>query len=1340
MEQDRNLLFGVLAVQLGKVSSSRLMQVAAAWAVDPAQSLEARLVDGGALSETDRDLIQRFVEEAIRAHAGDARATLDTFGGEERVLKTFGGTVPLPGSNKPPVVGQAPAGTTIPEDTGVLQVEGRYEFVSEQGRGGYGRVCLVRDVFMTREVAMKELIPPSDEPIGSNAATPSREAVEAVARFLQEARITGQLEHPSIVPVYELGHRADGSLYYTMKLVRGQTLNKEIAKRTTLRERLELLPRYLDLCHAIAYAHDRGVIHRDIKPDNVMIGSFGETVVIDWGLAKLKGRADVYASEIKETVRILQNESPSPTSQTLYGTILGTPHYMAPEQARGDIENVDERSDVYALGAVLYILLTGKRPYDKAPLQNVILHMNLPPLTPVLELAPGAPPELVAICTKALERQQANRYPNAAAIAEDVNRYLSGALVQAHEYTLRDQLRRFVRKHRAQVATAGIALATLLLVAIVSYVQILQANTRERQQRVAAENAEQLATEKGAQEAKARARAEHELYLSNVRLAHQSINENQIDLARTLLAACPPAHRNFEWGWLQQLCNEDLATLYGHAAPIRHVAISNDGKIAASGDATGLVILWDVLSGAELRRATIMEVPIHSIAFSPDAQSLVITGKQAKVVVCAVDSLDTAYSLEGHTSPVNGAAISPDGKLIATASSDDTVRVWSTETRETIATLTEHLNDAVAVAWSPDQSFLLTGALDNAALVWDTATWAVRARLNAHRNDITAVAVSRDGARIATGGSDSRVVIWNAATGAEIDARAFEADVRDVAFSATGHQLAVALAGPLAYLIDVDDSSGVAYPIRGHAAEVSAVAFAATGNLLVTASADRTLKLWYAPAHLAGPPRATSGVETQEIHVADNAFTRIAKASTDGTCTLYDVANRKVIGTIENLGHSGLGTRLWQFAPNSSSLLFTPDDNRPKIYDFAAAEQKELAITGSPFYPAISNDSTRVAISLSSGGIDIFDSKTAQLVKTLTAAKPGHHLLPVFSPDDKSLVVAFMDLQESDIALIDIESGASKWTAKYNGQVASTIFAQDGGEVIVSGSNGLLVLNAASGEIVPSPLAGPRIALNAIALSPDGNRLAADVPGAGIILYDVASGREILRLNRAVPFPPATPLQHGDLFFDAEGTALRYITTESQGRSTIVSLDATPWDDTKLPGDENTPIQERINVHNKLQRAARAERAIQWDDAYAWLAAETIRARARFAADATPQQDLFANPEIKEWDISPSQWTMLLQMGRNRLKNLRDTHGYRGMEISSDLVIDKSLAEFLSVLGFENNDIIVRINDSSTPGYDMFIEALESAHRQNAQQISVYFMRSGKAMVHHYYRTEPKPS
>ena len=334
----------------------------------------------------------------------------------------------------------------------------RYAILALLGSGGMGRIQSAFDRQLNRKVALKELHEPH----------PDHEA-----RFRREALLTARLEHPNIVSVHEAGTWPSGEPFYTMRLVSGRPLNQVLAEATTFAERIALLPHVIAVADALAYAHQEGIIHRDLKPHNVMVGEFGETVVIDWGLAK-----DLSASSEDS----IDPATPASDSETRAGEVLGTPSYMPPEQAAG--EPVDARADVYAIGAILYHVLSGQAPYSGETGREIVAAVRCGPPAPLDRTIPR---DLIAIIERAMSREPEDRYATARELREDLRRFHSGQLVGAHRYTVGQLVRRWIGKHRTAVAVGAAALVFLAVIAVISVRQIVREQRHAEAQRLLAD-------------------------------------------------------------------------------------------------------------------------------------------------------------------------------------------------------------------------------------------------------------------------------------------------------------------------------------------------------------------------------------------------------------------------------------------------------------------------------------------------------------------------------------------------------------------------------------------------------------------------------------------------------------------------------------------------------------------------------------------------------------------------------------------------------------------------------------------------------------------------------------
>jgi serine/threonine protein kinase len=472
---DRNLLFGILALQMDFVGRDALLAAMNAWVLDKSKSLGQVLAEQGALRPENRELLEALVQRHLAMHGNDPQQSLAAVSSLRSVRQDLqqiadadvqASLAHASTATPPPDPNATRADTTSPSAR-------RFLILRPHARGGLGEVFVAEDQELHREVALKEI----QERHADNP--------ESRARFLLEAEVTGGLEHPGIVPVYGLGTYGDGRPFYAMRFIRGDSLKDAIerfhkdkaslpAGERALRLR-QLLGRFVDVCQAIAYAHSRGVLHRDLKPGNVMLGKYGETLVVDWGLAKVLDRADVEATEAP-----LQPTLGGDSAKTQTGAALGTPAYMSPEQAAGRLDRLGPRSDVYSLGATLYCLLTGQSPFPSGDAGEVLGKVQRGDYPRPRELDRQIHPALEAVCCKAMALRPEDRYATPQALADDLEKYLADEVVTAYREPLPARLARWRRRHPTLVTATALVLLTLIGAAVIGGVVVGREQERAR--------------------------------------------------------------------------------------------------------------------------------------------------------------------------------------------------------------------------------------------------------------------------------------------------------------------------------------------------------------------------------------------------------------------------------------------------------------------------------------------------------------------------------------------------------------------------------------------------------------------------------------------------------------------------------------------------------------------------------------------------------------------------------------------------------------------------------------------------------------------------------------------
>ena len=710
-------------------------------------------------------------------------------------------------------------------------------------QGGMGKIYAARDRKLRRDIVLKTLV--EGAPIG---------------RFEREALITARLQHPSIVRVYDAG-KLGGEPFYAMEYVRGKSLDKVVAAADDAEARLALLPHVIAVADALAYAHTEGVIHRDLKPANVLVGSFGETVVIDWGLAKdTRGvLEDSLEPQLPASLPAQPVGALGSSDLTVAGAVMGTPSYMPPEQARG--EGADERSDVYAIGAILYTVLagtppiTGTRALDDARAGGV---------TPLRNHAPETPDELVTIVEHAMSFDPRERYSSARELAEDLRRYSTGKLVARHSYSTRDLIRRWLRKNKTPVAIAGTVVLGLLILSTIWVRGIAAERDRATDEleltRTTLDRVETTGDDL------AIAQAERVLSIdptsSIAWLARLSPKGLERPRARELadsaaargvafefagprgaitqLVVAQPVGAAYTAGSDGQLFRWRLGTFKGeplgaHRGPVTTLASSFDGFWLATGGEDGAVEIWD-LENVHDRKGAHHAAKVRAVVFSPDGNSIASTGDDGAVWTWSVLKGD-GRSLYKEAQPLTAIAWGPT--TIYAGRADGKVISIDAATGKALATLESHHAEVRVLALSPDGKHLASGSRDGSVIVWTLADSKRRA-LATHADNVRDLVWTASN-QLITAGGDPAIHVHDLAAAKTFDLAGNPSAVNDLAVSAT--EIAAACTDGKIRVWPIDHPRGNPHTLIGHRVSVAGVAFTLDGKKLLSIADDR-MRLW----------------------------------------------------------------------------------------------------------------------------------------------------------------------------------------------------------------------------------------------------------------------------------------------------------------------------------------------------------------------------------------------------------------------------------------------------------------------------------------------------------------
>jgi WD40 repeat protein/serine/threonine protein kinase len=1026
--------------------------------------------------------------------------------------------------NKAAVQGKRPTITVSPVEEAAGTVIGRYKLLQQIGEGGCGVVYMAEQQEpVRRRVALKVI------KLGMDTK-------QVIARFEAERQALALMDHPNIAKVFDAGATETGRPYFVMELVKGIPITRFCDENNL--NTVTRLGLFVQVCQAIQHAHQKGIIHRDIKPSNILVADHDGVPVpkiIDFGIAKAT------------TDQRLTDK----TLFTAFEQFIGTPAYMSPEQAKLSGLDIDTRSDIYALGVLLYELLTGKTPFEGKRLHeagldeirriireeepvrpSTKLHtLDAAEQTTVARHRQSDPPRLAHLISgdldwivmKALEKDRGRRYETANGLAMDIQRHLNNEPVVARPPSSFYRFQKMVRRNKLVFAAAS-AVAGAVLVGLALAVG---AYLRERT---------------------ANANARHLLYAADMNLAGQAWDQNNLGRLDQLLVETKAfADRGFEWYYWQKRSDVSLRTFRIQGWPLNTAAFSPDGRRVITAQTDNTITTWDAATGRELRTVEAHGDQISSGAFSPDRQRIVTGRWDNTAKVWDVASGRELLLLKGHTAWITSAAFSPDGQRIVT-SSDETAKVWDAASGRELLTLKGHTFQISSVAFSPDGKQIVTGCRDGTVKLWD-ATDGRQLLTFRDKASVLSVVFSPDGKRIVTGNSDNTGRLWDAANGGELFALNGHSDqILSVAFSADGHRIATGSRDHTAKVWEADTGREL-LTLKEHRGAITSVVFSPDGQQILTVSGDSTAKLWdatrdHGPLVLHGgntrltgissvafSPEgqrivaggvgqaevwdAASGRELLTLHGHSNVISsvtfspdgeRILTGGWDNTAKLWDAASGRELLSLDLKGHN-IQSRSVAFSPDGQRIVTGCGDMTAKVWD-AASGRELLRFSESVFCVAFSPDGKRIA----TGGVDnkarLFEAASGRELRTFpTAPSPigvlwaiAHGRRPsmqtghkgwifsvAFSPDGQRLVTGSSD---STGKVWDAASGRELLTLEgHNDTVWSVAFSPDGRRIVTgSADRTAKVWEAASGRELLT-IKGHNSAVTSVAFSPDGQRI-----------------------------------------------------------------------------------------------------------------------------------------------------------------------------------------------------------------------------------------------------------